>query len=1046
MFKPIDNNMNFAARELEIIKFWEENKIFEKSIEQREGKENFTFYEGPPTANGKPHIGHVITRAYKDAVPRYQTMKGKRVLRKGGWDTHGLPVELEVEKTLGFTGKADIEKYGVEPFIKKCKESVWTYKNEWETMSRRVGYWLDWENAYITYTNDYIESVWWAIKQIWDKGFIYKGHKIVPYCARCGTALSSHEVSQGYKDVKEDSAYVLFKVAGKDDGKDNEYFVAWTTTPWTLPSNVALAVNPKEIYVKVKDEQGRVLILAEALAKKLLGDEVEILEKFKGETLERVKYEPLFDFAGDIDAFYVVCADYVTLTDGTGIVHTAPAFGEDDYRSGVKYNLPFVNLVNDEGCFLPAVINWAGMFVKDADIEIIKHLKQAGLLFKKQAYEHSYPHCWRCDRPLLYYPRESWFIKMTAVRDELVANNNNIDWRPDSFRTGRMGDWLKNVVDWGFSRERYWGTPLPIWVCGCGYQTAIGSVEELREQAVDPIKVEGLELHKPYVDDVSLKCQKCGDKMTRTPEVLDCWFDSGSMPFAQLHYPFENKELFEENFPADFISEAQDQSRGWFYTMLAISTLLFGKSSYKRCVVLGHIQDKNGQKMSKSKGNMTETWDVLNKQGADALRWYFYTFGSPWLSNKFNEDMLNEGQRKMMGTLWNAYAFFVLYANIDGFNPAEHALPAAADLAPMDRWVLSRFNTLVKFVDENLGDYHITEAARAITAFVDELSNWYIRRCRERFWASGMERDKINAYMTLYTVLRTMASLVAPFTPYIAESLYQNLVVEIDKNAPESVHLTNFPVLDASYVDELLEKDMDSVLTIVERGRSARNTANQKIRQPLARMYVKAPKTLSSEYMEIIRDELNIKEVIFADDMAAFATYTFKPQLRTLGRKYGKLVPRIGEELAKENGGEFLAKLKAGGITLTVDGTEVQLTEEDVLVAESAGTDFVTDTGRNVTVALDVRLAPELIEEGYVREIISKIQNMRKEADFNVTDKINVGYETTHELEAIIQKNVDFIRAEVLADKLIVGTCGEGRLVKTWDINGVEAVFSVENL
>ncbi|MCL2702155.1 MAG: isoleucine--tRNA ligase [Defluviitaleaceae bacterium] len=1040
MFDKVTSSMDFTAREQEILKFWEDNKIFEKSIGLREGAPVFTFYDGPPTANGKPHIGHVITRAYKDAIPRYKTMKGYKVLRKAGWDTHGLPVELEVEKELGLTCKQDIEKYGVESFIKRCKESVWRYKSEWEDMSRRVGFWADMENPYITYDNNYIESVWWAVKQIWDMGFIYRGHKIVPYCPRCGTSLSSHEVAQGYKDVKEDSAFVLFKV--KD--AENEYFMAWTTTPWTLPSNVALAVNPDEYYVRAKDDSGRIMILAEALVTKVLGEEAEVLSRFLGKEIDRKRYEPLFDFAGDADAFYVVCADYVTLTDGTGIVHTAPAFGEDDYRSGMAYGLPFVNLVDERGCFTENVKPWAGMFVKDADPLIIRSLKESGLLFKKMPYEHSYPFCWRCDTPLIYYARESWFIKVTAVRDRLIENNNSINWLPDNFRTGRMGDWLKNVIDWDMSRDRYWGTPVPIWLCDCGHQKAVGSVAELKESAaaVNRDMIDGLELHKPYIDGIALDCPLCGAVMKRTPEVMDCWFDAGSMPFAQWHYPFENADTFDENFPADFISEAQDQSRGWFYTLLAISTLLFKKSSFKNCIVLGHIQDKNGQKMSKSKGNMVQPWDFLNKQGADAVRWYFYTFGAPWLSNRFNEEMLNEGQRKMMGTLWNAYAFFVLYANIDGFNPAEYKLPAASELAPMDRWVLSKLNTLVKHVDKNIGEYRLTEAAREMAQFTDELSNWYIRRSRERFWAAGMETDKVNAYMTLYTVLVTLAELCAPFTPFIAEGLYQNLVRSVDKSAVESVHLRPFPVCCNDYVDVRLETDMDGVLTIVERGRAARNSASVKNRQPLPAMYVKAGFDLPVSYHDIILEELNVKELLFTDDMERFAAYSYKPQLRTLGKKYGKLLPQIGEALAAQSGGGFLARLREGGVTLNISDNEVHLTEEDVLVAEARGEDFAADTGKGVTVALDMRLTPELIEEGFVREVVSKLQNMRKEAGFNVVDKIRVGFKASGVLSGVISRNADFIMSEVLAVTVSEGADTDG-FAKSWDINGEEAEFSV---
>ena len=1039
MFNKVDPSMDFAKREMDVMEFWEANGIFEKSVRMRSGGPVFTFYDGPPTANGKPHIGHVITRAYKDAVPRYKTMKGYKVLRKAGWDTHGLPVELEVEKELGLSGKQDIEKYGVEPFIQKCKESVWKYEREWREVCRRVGHWQDMDNPYITFHNEYIESVWWAIKQIWDKGLIYKGHKIVPYCPRCGTALSSHEVAQGYKNVKEDSAYVLFKAADAD-----EYFVAWTTTPWTLPSNVALAVNPKENYVRAKDAEGRVLIVAEALAAAVLGEGHEVLSAMTGQDLERRKYEPLFDFMDkSLDAYYVVCADYVTLTDGTGIVHTAPAFGEEDYRSGLKYGLPFVNMVDERGCFVDAAGPWASMFVKDADPKIIVALQEQGALFSKNNYEHSYPFCWRCDTHLLYYARQAWFIKMTEVRDKLLANNDKINWHPDNIRTGRMGDWLKNVVDWGFSRERYWGTPLPVWECECGHMDCVGSIAELNERVVseDKAKVDGLELHKPYIDEVRLSCQKCGQAMSRSPEVLDCWFDSGSMPFAQWHYPFENADIFDENYPADFISEAVDQCRGWFYTLMAISTLLFDEPSFKNCVVLGHIQDKNGQKMSKSKGNMVDVWDSFNKQGADAVRWYFYTFGAPWLSNRFNEDMLNEGQRKMLGTLWNAYAFFVLYANIDGFDPAAYKLPPASELSPMDRWALSRLNSLVRHVDENMEAYRLTEGAREIAEFTDDLSNWYIRRSRDRFWAPGMESDKVNAYLTLYRILCTLTELCAPYVPFVSENIYQNLVRSVDKNAAESVHLRDFPVCDDAYVDEELEAHMDLVLNIVERGRAARNTAGLKNRQPLAQMYVKAPAALPVDYHEIILGELNVKAISFTDDAAGFATYTYKPQLKTLGKKYGKLLPKIGAALANEKSADFLARLKNDGITLDIDGESVRLSEEDVLVSEAAGGDFATDSSHGVTVALDARLTPELIEEGFVREIVSKLQNMRRDADFNVTDKIRVRYQTTAALAGVIERNADAIQSQTLAAELLNEKASDSR---AWDINGEAAEFGVE--
>ncbi|MDR1703725.1 MAG: isoleucine--tRNA ligase [Clostridiales bacterium] len=1036
--------MDFAGREKEIIEFWEERGIFAKSIEAREGAPVFTFYDGPPTANGKPHIGHVITRAFKDAIPRYKTMKGFKVLRKAGWDTHGLPVEREVEKQLGINGKQDIEKYGVEPFIKKCKESVWKYEEEWKDMSRRVGFWADMENPYVTFHNNYIESVWWALKTIWDKGLMYKGHKVVPYCPRCGTPLSSHEVAQGYKDVKEDSAYVLFKA--KDT--ENDYFIAWTTTPWTLPSNVALAVNPEESYVKAKAADGdKNYILAEALCGAVLGEGFEIIERFKGRDLERRHYEPLYDFAKpEDDAYYVVCASYVTLTDGTGIVHTAPAFGEDDYRTGTAYNLPFVNLVDGRGCFIDSVNLWPGMFVKDADPKIITELKGRGLLFRKVPYEHSYPFCYRCDDiPLIYYARDAWFIRMTAVKESLLANNNSVNWLPDSVRTGRMGDWLKNVIDWGFSRERYWGTPLPIWECPNGHTHVVGSVAEMVEltREEDKEKARGLELHKPYIDTITLVCPECGQAMKRTPEVIDCWFDSGSMPFAQWHYPFENGDVFNENFPADFISEAIDQTRGWFYTLLAISTLLFDKSPFKNVIVVGHVLDEKGQKMSKSKGNMVEVWDKLNKQGADAVRWYYYTFGAPWLSNRFNEDMLNEGQRKYLGTLWNAYAFFVLYANIDGFNPAEHRLRLAAELPTMDRWVLSRLNTLIKEVDGHVDGYRLTEAARAMADFTDDLSNWYIRRCRERFWAPGMEQDKIDAYMTLYHTLTTMAALTAPFTPFIAESMYRNLVAGLDSAAPESVHLCPFPQSDGSYIDAKLEAGMNGALAVVERGRAARNAAGVKNRQPVGRMYVSAGFELSASYRDIIKEELNVKELEFIDDASRFISYSFKPQLKTLGKRYGKLVPAIGAALASGDGTAFMNELKSGSINLFIEGHDIELAQEDVLIEEARKEGYAVDSDKGIIVVLDINLTPELIEEGFVREIVSKLQNMRKEAGFNVMDKIKVYYEAGDALTSVIKKNGGLIMTEVLAAEITQGSGLEGAFTKEWDLNGFKATLGV---
>ena len=1036
MYDKVPNNMNFVEREVQVEKYWKDNDIFGKSIKAREGAPVFTFYDGPPTANGKPHIGHIITRAVKDLIPRYKTMKGYKVLRKAGWDTHGLPVELEVEKTLGLDGKDQIEGYGVEPFIEKCKESVWTYEQEWRSMSDRVGFWADMDHPYVTYHNDYIESEWWALKQIWDKGLLYKGHKVVPYCPRCGTALSSHEVAQGYKDVKETSAIAKFKM----EGTENTYFLAWTTTPWTLPSNVILSVNANETYVKAK-YQDYYAIMAEALLDSVLGEgNYEVVESMKGSDLEYVKYEPLFDFqpnGEDFKGYFVTCDDYVTLTDGTGIVHTAYAYGEDDYRVCKKYDVTFYQNVDTTGHLNSLAGPFEGLFVKDADPVILKYMEENGTLFAALPFEHNYPFCWRCDTPLLYYARSTWFIKMTALRDNLVRNNRTINWYPDNIKEGRFGNFLENVIDWGLSRERYWGTPLPIWECECGHRHTIGSIAELKEMSPDC--PDNIELHKPFIDAVHITCPKCGKLMTRVPEVIDCWFDSGSMPFAQWHYPFENKDIFDENFPADFISEAVDQTRGWFYTLLAVSTLLFDQAPYKNCIVLGHVQDKDGQKMSKHKGNVVNPWDALNKQGADAVRWYFYANSAPWLPSRYYDEAVSEMQRKFMGTLWNTYAFYILYAEIDQFDPTKYTLDYEK-LAPMDKWILSKLQTLNKFVDESLEGYKLTEPARAMVDFLDDLSNWYVRRSRERFWAEGMEQDKINAYMTLYTVLETMVKLAAPFTPFITEEIYGNLVKKVDASAPESVHLCDWPAYHAEWVDADLEENMDFVLKVVVEGRAARNASAMKNRQPLAMMYVKAAQSLPTEYCDIIKDELNVKAVSFTDDVEAFTTYTFKPQLRTLGKKYGKLVPAIGAYLKEVEGNSFMAQLKADGkVSFTVDGSEVVLEMDDVLVDTAEKDGFVSSGDNNLTVVLDTNLTPELVEEGFVREIISKVQTMRKEANFNVTDRIRVYYDGNAKIAEILAAND--IKGDVLAVEVVAGKGGE--LSKEWNINGEKVTLGV---
>ena len=1049
MYKKVSTDMNFVDREKETEKFWEDNHIFEKSMEDREGCPQYMFYDGPPTANGKPHIGHVLTRVIKDMIPRYRTMKGYEVPRKAGWDTHGLPVELEVEKALGLDGKDQIEKYGVEPFIKKCKESVWKYKGMWEDFSNTVGFWADMDDPYVTYHNTFIESEWWALKKIWDKGLLYKGFKIVPYCPRCGTPLSAQEVAQGYKDVKERSAIVRFKVKDED-----AYILAWTTTPWTLPSNIALCVNPEEDYAKVKAADGYTYYMAVALLDTVLGklgDEengvkaYEVLETYKGQDLEYKEYEPLYQCAYDCaakqnkKAFYVTCDTYVTLTDGTGVVHIAPAFGEDDAKVGRKYDMPFVQLVDEKG-EMGKTTPFAGLFVKKADPEVLKDLDGRGLLFDAPKFEHSYPHCWRCDTPLIYYARESWFIKMTAVKDDLIANNNTINWIPESIGKGRFGDWLENVQDWGISRNRYWGTPLNIWECECGCQHSIGSIEELKSMS-DNCPDE-IELPRPYIDNVTIKCPKCGKEMHRVPEVIDCWFDSGSMPFAQYHYPFENQELFEKHFPADFISEAVDQTRGWFYSLLAISTLIFNKAPYKNVIVLGHVQDENGQKMSKSKGNAVDPFDALEKYGADAIRWYFYINSAPWLPNRFHGKAVTEGQRKFMGTLWNTYAFFVLYANIDEFDATKYTLEYEK-LSVMDKWLLSKLNSAIKAVDEDLANYKIPEAAKALQSFVDDMSNWYVRRSRERFWAKGMEQDKINAYMTLYTALVEICKTAAPMIPFMTEDIYQNLVRSIDANAPESIHLCDFPKVNEAHIYKELEENMDRVLKLVVMGRACRNTANIKNRQPIGQMYVKADFELSEFFDAIVADELNVKNVIFTQEVRDFTSYSFKPQLKTVGPKYGKLLGGIKNVLSRLDGNAAMDELNANGcLRFEVNGEEVVLNREDLLIDTAQMEGYVSEDDNGITVVLDTNLSEELLEEGFVREIISKVQTMRKEADFEVMDKIVITYEGSEKAETVFAKNADEIGAETLA--LEVKKATPAGYVKEWKINGEAVTLGVE--
>ena len=1050
VYQKVDTNLNFVDREKQVEKFWKENHIFEKSMEDRKDNPTYMFYDGPPTANGKPHIGHVLTRVIKDMIPRYRTMKGYMVPRKAGWDTHGLPVELEVEKKLGLDGKEQIEEYGMEPFIQQCKESVWKYKGMWEDFSSTVGFWADMENPYVTYHDDYIESEWWALKEIWNKKLLYKGFKIVPYCPRCGTPLSAQEVSQGYKTVKERSAIVRFKVVGED-----AYFLAWTTTPWTLPSNVALCVNPDETYCKVKAADGYTYYMAEALLDKVLGKlgseekpAYEVLEKYLGKDLEYKEYEPLYACAGEAaakqkkKAHFVTVDNYVTMSDGTGIVHIAPAFGEDDSRIGRNYDLPFVQFVDGKGD-MTAETPYAGVFVKKADPLVLQDLDKEGKLFDAPKFEHDYPHCWRCDTPLIYYARESWFIKMTAVKDDLIRNNNTINWIPESIGKGRFGDWLENVQDWGISRNRYWGTPLNIWQCECGHMHSIGSRQELFEMSGDE-RAKTVELHRPYIDEITLKCPECGGTMHRVPEVIDCWFDSGAMPFAQHHYPFENKELFEKQFPADFISEAVDQTRGWFYSLLAESTILFNKAPYKNVIVLGHVQDENGQKMSKSKGNAVDPFEALEKYGADAIRWYFYINSAPWLPNRFHGKAVQEGQRKFMGTLWNTYAFFVLYANIDNFDPTKYTLDYD-NLPVMDKWLLSKLNSVVKTVDDCLANYKIPESARALQEFVDEMSNWYVRRSRERFWAKGMEQDKINAYMTLYTALVTISKAAAPMIPFMTEEIYQNLVRSVDKNAPESIHLCDFPTVKEEWINKELEDDMEELLKIVVLGRAARNTANIKNRQPIGTMYVKADKEMSQFYTDIIADELNVKEVKFANDVESFISYSFKPQLRTVGPKYGKLLNGIRTALAEINGTEAMKELKSTGLlTLDIDGNKVELSEEDLLIETAQTEGYVTEADGDISVVLDTNLTPELIEEGFVREIVSKVQTMRKEAGFEVMDKIHIYAKDNDKILELMKNHKEEIMSEVLAEDMTLGTT-DG-YVKEWNINKEHVVLGVAKM
>lgn len=1035
MYRKVSTSLDPTERERAVLDFWKEKKIFERSMEMRDGAPKYTFYDGPPTANGKPHIGHVLTRAIKDMIPRYHAMKGAYVPRKAGWDTHGLPVEIEVEKLLGLDGKEQIEKYGLEPFIEKCKESVWKYKGMWEDFSDTVGFWADMDNPYVTYHNDYIESVWWSLKEIYSKGLLYKGFKIVPYCPRCGTPLSSHEVAQGYKDVRERSAIAKFKIKG-----ETAYFLAWTTTPWTLPSNVALCVNPVEKYVRVKHGDD-VFILAAALCDRVLGEgQYEVIAEYVGKDLEYTEYEPLFNFVSPAEkCWYVTVADYVTMDDGTGIVHIAPAFGEDDAVVGRRYGLPFVQLVDQKG-EMTAETDWPGVFCKDADKLVLRNLKDRGLLFAAPEFTHSYPHCWRCSTPLIYYARNSWFIKMTAVRDRLIKNNETVNWIPESIGKGRFGDWLENVQDWGISRNRYWGTPLNIWECSCGNIHSVGSIEELRTLAPDcPADIE---LHRPFIDSVTFKCDKCGGEMHRVPEVIDCWYDSGSMPFAQYHYPFENKELFESQFPADFISEAVDQTRGWFYSLLAISTLLFDCAPYKNVIVLGLVQDEDGQKMSKSKGNAVDPFDALKRHGADAIRWYFYTNSAPWLPSRFSDRAVTEGQRKFLGTLLNTYAFWVLYADIDSFDPTKYSLSDCA-LTVMDKFILSRMNSMVKDVDTELSNYCIPEAAKALYSFVDELSNWYVRRSRERFWVSGMPDDKVAAYMTLYTSLVTLAKAAAPMVPFISEDIYQNLVRTVDKNAPESVHLCDFPTVCESMIDKKLEDDMEFILNVVVLGRSARNGANIKNRQPLSEIYVKTDRDVSDYYRDIVEDELNVKKAVFVSDVSAFSSYSFKPQLKTVGPKYGKHLGEIKKTLSELDGNAAMAELEEkGALKFSFGGDDVVLTKDDLLIEVMQKEGYYSVADHGITVALNITLTDALIEEGYVRELISKIQTMRKDAGFDVTDHIMLSVDGNEKLADVLERNLAAISKSVLSD----GSDTDGGISKEWDINGENVTITVKKI
>ncbi len=1050
MYEKVSTDLNFVDREKQVENFWKEHDIFRKSMENRKEGKTYTFYDGPPTANGKPHIGHVLTRVIKDMIPRYRTMKGYMVPRKAGWDTHGLPVELEVEKLLGLDGKEQIEEYGLDPFISKCKESVWKYKGMWEDFSGTVGFWADMDDPYVTYHDDFIESEWWALKEIWNKGLLYKGFKIVPYCPRCGTPLSSHEVAQGYKAVKERSAIVRFKAVGED-----AYFLAWTTTPWTLPSNTALCVNPDETYVKAKAADGRVYYMAQALLDRVLGDlaqegtpAYEVLETYVGRELENREYEPLFACAGEAAArqnkraHFVTSDHYVTMTDGTGIVHIAPAFGEDDARIGRTYDLPFIQFVDGKGN-MTSDTPYEGKFVKDADPLILVDLDKEGKLFSAPKFEHDYPHCWRCDTPLIYYARESWFIKMTAVKEDLIRNNNTINWIPESIGKGRFGDWLENIQDWGISRNRYWGTPLNVWECECGHMHSVGSRQELFELS-DKEEAKTVELHRPYIDEITFPCPKCGKPMHRVPEVIDCWFDSGAMPFAQHHYPFENKELFEQQFPAQFISEAVDQTRGWFYSLLAESTLIFNKAPYENVIVLGHVQDENGQKMSKSKGNAVDPFDALATYGADAIRWYFYINSAPWLPNRFHGKAVMEGQRKFMGTLWNTYAFFVLYANIDEFDATKYTLDYEK-LSVMDKWLLSRLNTTVKRVDSDLENYRIPEAARALQEFVDDMSNWYVRRSRERFWAKGMEQDKINAYMTLYTALVTISQAAAPMIPFMTEDIYRNLVCSIDKAAPESIHLCDFPTVCEAWIDSQLEEYMKEVLDVVVKGRACRNAANIKNRQPIGTMFIKAAYSFPEYYKEIVEDELNVKQVVFTQDVREFTSYTFKPQLKTVGPKYGKLLGGIKKELESLDGNQAMDVLEAeGALKFDIQGTEVVLSKEDLLIEMTQKEGYVSEADNSVTVVLDTNLTPELIEEGFVYEIISKIQTMRKDAGFEVMDHITVFISGNERIAEIVEKNQGAIQEKVLANAVVKGQ--QASISKEWNVNGENVTIGVEKI